>query len=172
MILCLLDPMASMAPYADIPGQQSDPAVHANLRTAHLAAELILHGEINEANAGGDQGIDEADRVQLGLELRRHHPHEDLTAQRLNAVFPLHALSDPLCVTQKQTQTEFVSSVNSRWAAPGAPPSPSELQLFLNRLCLMGVVEGSSTPENRQGPEASCTHFPSSWLDSDTCMGL
>lgn len=49
---------------------------------------------------------------------------------------------------------------------------PSELQLFLQELCLMGVVEGSSTPKNRQGPGVSSTHFPFSWSDSDTCMGL
>lgn len=50
--------------------------------------------------------------------------------------------------------------------------APSELQLFLHELCLMGVVEGSSTPLNRQGPGASSTHFPFSWLDKETCMGL
>lgn len=50
--------------------------------------------------------------------------------------------------------------------------SPSELQLFLRLPCLMGVVLGSSTPEKSVGPGASSTHFPFSWSDNATCIGL
>ena len=65
-----------------------------------LAAELVLHGEVDEADAGGDQGVDEAHRVQARLELRGHHAHEDLPAQRCDAVLTLQALADALCRTK------------------------------------------------------------------------
>lgn len=67
------------------------------LRSAHLAAELVFHGEVNKADTGGDEGVDESDGVQPGLELGRHHAHEDLPTEGLHTVLPLHPLTDTLC---------------------------------------------------------------------------
>lgn len=36
----------------------------------HLAAELVLHGKVDKADAGSDQSVNEADCVQSCLELR------------------------------------------------------------------------------------------------------
>lgn len=62
-----------------------------------LAAQFILHRKVNKADAGCHQGVDEPHRVQPGLELRRHHAHEDLPAQSLHAVLALHPLAYTLC---------------------------------------------------------------------------
>lgn len=145
----------------------------------YLAAELVLHGKVNKADASGDQGINEPHRVQSGLELGRHHAHEDLPAECLDTVLALHTLTNTLCRGNKEKKRKRKEIKNSleieqqgRWGPGSSQLVPSELQLFLQVLCLMGVVEGSSTPENRQGLVASSTHFPSNWLDIDTCMGL
>lgn len=72
---------------------------------AYLAAELILHGEVNESNARGHQGIDEAHRVQPRLELGRDHSHEDLPAEGLDAVLAFHAFSYALCRYRRKQET-------------------------------------------------------------------
>lgn len=59
----------------------------------HLAAELILHGEVNKPDTRRDEGVDEPDCVQPCLELRRYHAHEDLPTEGLDAVIALRALS-------------------------------------------------------------------------------
>ena len=61
----------------------------------YLAFELILQREVDEANAGIDQPVDEAHDVQPGLVLGGHHAHEDLATQGLHAVFLLQHLPDP-----------------------------------------------------------------------------
>lgn len=62
----------------------------------YLAAQLVLHGEVDEADAGSHQCVDEPHGVQPRLELGGHHAHEDLPAQRLHTVLSLHALADAL----------------------------------------------------------------------------
>lgn len=61
----------------------------------HLAFELILQREVDKADAGIDQPVDEAHDVQPGLVLGGHHAHEDLAAQGLHAVFFFQHLPDP-----------------------------------------------------------------------------
>lgn len=151
--------------------------VNTSCISVHLAAKLVLHGKVNKADASGDQGVDEPHRVQSGLELGRHHAHEDLPAERLDTVLALHALANALCRGNKAKKKVWMISFIYLTTEPSGPSEalsslPSELQLFLQVLCLMGVVEGSSTPEKRHGLGASSTHFPSNWLDMDTCMGL
>ena len=70
-------------------------------RLPYLAFELILQREVDEADAGVDQPVDEAHDVQPGLVLGGHHAHEDLAAQGLHAVFLLQHLPDPFFRTHK-----------------------------------------------------------------------
>lgn len=63
--------------------------------SSHLAPEFVLQREVDKADTGVDQPIDEAHDVQPGLVLGGHHAHEDLTAQGLHAVFFLQHLPDP-----------------------------------------------------------------------------
>lgn len=72
----------------------------------HLAAQLIVHGKVNKADASGDQGIDEPYSVQPRLELGWDHAHKDLPAEGLHTVLTLHTLTYTLCRHDMEGQRE------------------------------------------------------------------
>lgn len=82
--------------------------VNISLICVHLAAKLVLHGKVNKADASGDQGVNESHRVQSGLELGRHHAHEDLPAERLDTVLAFHTLTNTLCTGDKVKENSLV----------------------------------------------------------------
>lgn len=84
--------------------------VNIGLICVHLAAEFILHGKVNKADASSDQGINESHCVQSGLELGRHHAHKDLPAERLDTVLALYTLTNPLCRGNKVKKKKKHSS--------------------------------------------------------------
>lgn len=88
-------------------------------RLSHLAFELILQREVDKADAGVDQPIDEAHDVQPGLVLGGHHAHEDLAAQGLHAVFLLQHLPDPFFRQAQDTKASGMGQDNQDTAQSG-----------------------------------------------------
>lgn len=63
---------------------------------SYFAAQLVLHGEVHKADTGSHQVLNEPYSVQSGLELGRHHSHEDLATQSLHTVLLLQTFSNTL----------------------------------------------------------------------------
>ncbi len=79
---------------------------------SYFAAQLVLHGEVHKADTGYHQVLNEPYSVQSGLELGRHHSHEDLTTQSLHTVLLLHTFSNTLWNIQCTNMLELVSLIH------------------------------------------------------------
>lgn len=109
--------------------------VNVSLLGAHLAAKLVLHGKVNKADAGSDQGVDESHRVQSGLELGRHHAHKDLPAERLDTVLALHTLANTLCRGNKVKKEQKINKLFRTTVALVPSRAPSSYRLSSSCSC-------------------------------------